>query len=209
MCYKCALAVPVSWIFFTRYITNNSLMLCIISILVQFLVVWNPLLCQAPSFLFANFYIMPCFGFYFTCIEFYRFLCQVKVPVWVDGKEVAEFVGVGARFGKSLESKEKRANQTKLALADPPDCCSTPRNKVSSLSLLISHSTFTINESNVKVSQLLTGFCEESTFILLLTFLLFVCFSLRVRLSWYTVAIVALSPKETLLKMLGLLLYLS
>ncbi|KAL1546277.1 Signal peptide peptidase-like 4 [Salvia divinorum] len=61
----------------------------------------------------------------------------VKVPVWVDGKEVAEFVGVGARFGKSLESKEKRASQTKLALADPPDCCSTPRNKLAGEVILV------------------------------------------------------------------------
>ncbi|XP_057780542.1 signal peptide peptidase-like 4 [Salvia miltiorrhiza] len=61
----------------------------------------------------------------------------VKVPVWVDGKEMAEFVGVGARFGKSLESKEKRANQTKLALADPSDCCSTPRNKLAGEVILV------------------------------------------------------------------------
>ncbi|KAK4476590.1 hypothetical protein RD792_015747 [Penstemon davidsonii] len=54
----------------------------------------------------------------------------VKVPIWVDGKEIMEFVGVGARFGPTLESKEKRANQTKVALADPPDCCRTPRNKL-------------------------------------------------------------------------------
>lgn len=65
------------------------------------------------------------------------------------------------------------------------------------------------NESHVKVLQLLIGFCEVSLFILLLSFLLFVCFSLQVRLSWYTVAIAALSPKEMLLKTLGLLLYLS
>lgn len=41
-----------------------------------------------------------------------------------------EFVGVGARFGPTLESKEKRANQTRVAIADPPDCCSPPKNKV-------------------------------------------------------------------------------
>lgn len=41
-----------------------------------------------------------------------------------------EFVGVGARFGPTLESKEKRANQTRLILADPPDCCSELKNKV-------------------------------------------------------------------------------
>lgn len=55
---------------------------------------------------------------------------QVKVPIWVDGNEIIEFVGIGARFGPTLESKEKRATQTKVALADPPDCCSTPRNQV-------------------------------------------------------------------------------
>ncbi|KAL0347805.1 UNVERIFIED_CONTAM: Signal peptide peptidase-like 4 [Sesamum calycinum] len=43
----------------------------------------------------------------------------VKVPIWIDGKEAMEFVGIGARFGPTLESKEKRANQTKVALADP------------------------------------------------------------------------------------------
>ncbi|KAH6778702.1 SIGNAL PEPTIDE PEPTIDASE-LIKE 4 [Perilla frutescens var. hirtella] len=61
----------------------------------------------------------------------------VKVPVWIDGKEVAEFVGVGARFGRSLESNEKRASQTKVALADPPECCSTPRNKLSGEVILV------------------------------------------------------------------------
>lgn len=41
-----------------------------------------------------------------------------------------EYVGVGARFGPTLESKEKHATLIKLAIADPPDCCSTPKNKV-------------------------------------------------------------------------------
>ncbi|KAG8391841.1 hypothetical protein BUALT_Bualt01G0228900 [Buddleja alternifolia] len=61
----------------------------------------------------------------------------VKVPLWVDGKELIEFVGIGARFGPTLESKEKRANQTKVALADPPDCCSTPRNKLTGEVILV------------------------------------------------------------------------
>lgn len=61
----------------------------------------------------------------------------VKVPVWIDGNEVAEYVGVGARFGKSLESNEKRASQTRVALADPPDCCSTPRNKLAGEVILV------------------------------------------------------------------------
>ncbi|XP_073281779.1 signal peptide peptidase-like 4 isoform X1 [Primulina huaijiensis] len=54
----------------------------------------------------------------------------VKVPLWINGKEVAGFVGVGARFGPTLESKEKRANLTRVALADPPDCCRGPKNKI-------------------------------------------------------------------------------
>ncbi|KAL8495230.1 hypothetical protein ACS0TY_019403 [Phlomoides rotata] len=61
----------------------------------------------------------------------------VKVPVWVNHEEIAEFVGVGARFGLTLESKEKRANQTRVALADPPDCCSTPKNKLTGEVILV------------------------------------------------------------------------
>lgn len=49
---------------------------------------------------------------------------------WVNGKEDGEFVGVGARFGPKIVSKEKHANRTKLTLADPMDCCSAPKHKV-------------------------------------------------------------------------------
>ncbi|KAK9147478.1 hypothetical protein Scep_006235 [Stephania cephalantha] len=52
----------------------------------------------------------------------------VKVQTWVNGKEGNEFVGVGARFGTTMESKEKHANHTKVTISDPPDCCSTPKN---------------------------------------------------------------------------------
>lgn len=48
------------------------------------------------------------------------------MQTWVDGDEDAEFVGVGARFGQTIESKEKHANRTKLSLADPADCCTSP-----------------------------------------------------------------------------------
>lgn len=51
------------------------------------------------------------------------------MQTWVDGHEDSEFVGVGARFGQTIESKEKHANRTKLSLADPADCC-TPPTKV-------------------------------------------------------------------------------
>ncbi|KAL1328975.1 hypothetical protein HN51_046139 [Arachis hypogaea] len=56
----------------------------------------------------------------------------VKVPTWIDGVENSEYVGVGARFGPTLESKEKRANHTRVVMADPPDCCSKPKNKLTS-----------------------------------------------------------------------------
>ena len=52
------------------------------------------------------------------------------MQTWVDGKEDEEFVGVGARFGTTIVSKEKNANYSRLALSDPQDCCSTPKNKV-------------------------------------------------------------------------------
>ncbi|KAG7016973.1 Signal peptide peptidase-like 2 [Cucurbita argyrosperma subsp. argyrosperma] len=55
----------------------------------------------------------------------------VKVQTWIDGKEASEFVGVGARFGATIVSKEKNANQTRLVLAHPRDCCGVPKNKLS------------------------------------------------------------------------------
>ncbi|KAL3517170.1 hypothetical protein ACH5RR_024072 [Cinchona calisaya] len=61
----------------------------------------------------------------------------VKVATWIDGIEKMEFVGVGARFGQTLESKERRAEQIRLALADPPDCCSKPKNKLTGEVILV------------------------------------------------------------------------
>lgn len=61
----------------------------------------------------------------------------VKVQSWVNGKEGGEFVGVGARFGPKIVSKEKHANRTKLTLADPMDCCSPPKHKVPGDVLLV------------------------------------------------------------------------
>nr|GFA99846.1 signal peptide peptidase-like 2 [Tanacetum cinerariifolium] len=54
----------------------------------------------------------------------------VKVQTWVNGVEGPEFVGVGARFGTTIVSKEKNANQTRLTQSDPRDCCSPPRKKL-------------------------------------------------------------------------------
>lgn len=52
------------------------------------------------------------------------------MQTWVDGKEDEEFVGVGARFGAAIVSKEKKANYSRLVRAKPPDCCRPPENKV-------------------------------------------------------------------------------
>ncbi|XP_047337653.1 signal peptide peptidase-like 2 [Impatiens glandulifera] len=54
----------------------------------------------------------------------------VKVQTYINGIEDLEFVGVGARFGPILESKEKNANHTKLTMADPPDCCSEFKHRL-------------------------------------------------------------------------------
>lgn len=54
----------------------------------------------------------------------------MKVPTWINGIETSEYVGVGARFGITLESKERRANHTRVVLADPPDYCSPPKKNV-------------------------------------------------------------------------------
>ncbi|KAF5935442.1 hypothetical protein HYC85_026571 [Camellia sinensis] len=54
----------------------------------------------------------------------------VKVQTWVDGIEDDEFVGVGARFGTNIVSKEKNAYQTCLTRSDPRDCCGQPKNKL-------------------------------------------------------------------------------
>ncbi|KAM1584853.1 signal peptide peptidase-like 2 isoform X1 [Malus sylvestris] len=54
----------------------------------------------------------------------------VKVQTWIDGVEANEFVGVGARFGTTIVSKEKNAQQTRLVLSDPRDCCSKPKKKL-------------------------------------------------------------------------------
>ncbi|KAM7260820.1 hypothetical protein ACFE04_026295 [Oxalis oulophora] len=61
----------------------------------------------------------------------------VKVPTWVNGAANEEYVGVGARFGPTLESKEKHANHTRLVIADPPNCCSTPKNKLTGEVILV------------------------------------------------------------------------
>ncbi|GAB2296876.1 Signal peptide peptidase-like 2 [Dionaea muscipula] len=55
----------------------------------------------------------------------------VKVQTWINGQENREFVGVGARFGTTIVSKEKNADYSRLTLSNPRDCCSPPKKKLS------------------------------------------------------------------------------
>ncbi|XP_065021715.1 signal peptide peptidase-like 4 [Musa acuminata AAA Group] len=69
----------------------------------------------------------------------------VKVQTWINNTEDNEFVGVGARFGPTIVSKEKHANRTRLTLSDPPDCCTAPTKKLAGDVLLVhrGHCKFT------------------------------------------------------------------
>ncbi|KAG0535560.1 hypothetical protein BDA96_04G376400 [Sorghum bicolor] len=61
----------------------------------------------------------------------------VKVRTWINQKDKIEFVGVGARFGPKIESKEKQSNWTNLLLPDTSDCCTPPKEKVAGDILLV------------------------------------------------------------------------
>ncbi|KAI3501295.1 hypothetical protein L1887_29159 [Cichorium endivia] len=69
----------------------------------------------------------------------------VKVQTWVDDIEGAEFVGVGARFGTTIVSKEKNANRTHLTQSNPRDCCSPPTKKLTGDVIMVTrgHCKFT------------------------------------------------------------------
>ncbi|CAH1447932.1 unnamed protein product [Lactuca virosa] len=62
---------------------------------------------------------------------------RLRFQTWIDDREEDEFVGVGARFGPTLESKEKDADKSRIALADPSDCCTTPKNKLTGETILV------------------------------------------------------------------------
>ncbi|XP_074561264.1 signal peptide peptidase-like 5, partial [Curcuma longa] len=61
----------------------------------------------------------------------------VKVPIWVNNTEDRELVGVGARFGRRIVSKEKHSNRTRLSLSDPSDCCTELKEKLAGDVLLV------------------------------------------------------------------------
>ncbi|KAI4372603.1 hypothetical protein MLD38_010814 [Melastoma candidum] len=78
----------------------------------------------------------------------------VKVQTWVDGQENIEFVGVGARFGKKIVSKEKNANQTRLSLSNPRDCCSPPKTMLTGDVVMVDrgHCKFTAKANNAEAA---------------------------------------------------------
>lgn len=78
----------------------------------------------------------------------------VKVQTWINGEEDAEFVGVGARFGTTIVSKEKNAQQTPLTLSDPRDCCKPPRKKLSGEVVMVDrgHCKFTTKANNAEAA---------------------------------------------------------
>ncbi|KAL9406469.1 hypothetical protein Peur_003441 [Populus x canadensis] len=78
----------------------------------------------------------------------------VKVQTWVGGEEDAEFVGVGARFGTTIVSKEKNANQIRLTLSDPRDCCSAPKHKLDRDVIMVhrGHCKFTTKANNAEAA---------------------------------------------------------
>ncbi|XWS61762.1 hypothetical protein CRYUN_Cryun07bG0153400 [Craigia yunnanensis] len=79
----------------------------------------------------------------------------VKVQTWVNGIEDAEFVGVGARFGTTIVSKEKNANQRRLILSDPRDCCSHPKNKLANDVIMVDRGNckFTTKANNAQAAH--------------------------------------------------------
>ncbi|OMO58629.1 hypothetical protein COLO4_34477 [Corchorus olitorius] len=79
----------------------------------------------------------------------------VKVQTWVNGIEDAEFVGVGARFGTTIVSKEKNANQRRLVLSDPRDCCSPPKNKLANDVIMVDRGRckFTTKANNAEAAH--------------------------------------------------------
>nr|KJB25873.1 hypothetical protein B456_004G212600 [Gossypium raimondii] len=79
----------------------------------------------------------------------------VKVQTWVNCIEDSEYVGVGARFGTTIVSKEKNANQRCLILSDPRDCCNHPKNKLANDFIMVDrgHCKFTTKANNAQVAH--------------------------------------------------------
>ncbi|XP_030454014.1 signal peptide peptidase-like 2 [Syzygium oleosum] len=79
----------------------------------------------------------------------------VKVQTWVNGLESSEFVGVGARFGKPIVSKEKNADHSHLTLSDPRDGCASPKKKLTGDVIMVDRGscTFTTKANNAEAAN--------------------------------------------------------
>lgn len=79
----------------------------------------------------------------------------VKVQTWVNGLESREFVGVSARFGVPIVSKEKNADQSPLTLSDPRDCCRRPNKKLTGDVIMVDRGncTFTTKANNAELAD--------------------------------------------------------
>ncbi|XP_028767448.1 signal peptide peptidase-like 2 isoform X1 [Neltuma alba] len=90
----------------------------------------------------------------------------VKVKTWVDGREDAGFVGMNARFGRTIESEQKNALKSRLVLSHPGECCSTD-NKLAGEVILAhrGHCRFTTKATNAQAANasaiLIINFKEE------------------------------------------------
>jgi len=78
----------------------------------------------------------------------------VKIQTWINGREGEEYVGVSARFGTPVVSKEKAANKSRLVLADPYDSCTTLREKLTGEAALVhrGNCTFTTKAKFVQAA---------------------------------------------------------
>uniref|UniRef100_A0A0C9S6Z7 TSA: Wollemia nobilis Ref_Wollemi_Transcript_10156_2114 transcribed RNA sequence n=1 Tax=Wollemia nobilis TaxID=56998 RepID=A0A0C9S6Z7_9CONI len=76
----------------------------------------------------------------------------VKVQTWINGRKANESVGVSARFGTRMESKEKDAHNTRLVLAKPSDSCSRPTEKLTNEAVLVHRGNCTFT-TKAKVAQ--------------------------------------------------------
>ena len=76
----------------------------------------------------------------------------VKVQTWINDREANEYVGVSARFGTPMESKEKDANRSRLFLANPYDSCTNLTKKLTGDAALVHRGNCTFT-TKAKVAQ--------------------------------------------------------
>nr|ADE76315.1 unknown [Picea sitchensis] len=76
----------------------------------------------------------------------------VKIQTWINGRKGEEYVGVSARFGAPVVSKEKDANKSRLVLANPYDSCTNLTEKLTGDAALVHRGNCTFT-TKAKVAQ--------------------------------------------------------